>query len=367
MPYSTPLSYEHEEQESATLKWIILFIVLSLVVHALLLVTIIILSKHIPAPKLESTASTPTVALSLIPPPPVPAAPPKKIFMMTPAQKNAKHKETLVESANDDELASQSKKSRKDDTIMPDVVSKDNHPASLDSSPNAPQTQKPEGPTTPPTPKQQQAKPQPPTPQQPQQPPQPKAQPSKTPPQPTKTPPPPTPAPTPSKTPPPPAVDANGLPVLPMLNAPTMAPQTTANAQAQQQTAPPPSIPAVPANMAGMAGISGQPTPESMKTELGAYKAQFYAAVGSQWYSRLSPDKIQLIGVGSVRVHYTIYADGTIKTWVIQSEASNSSMSILLPLSENSIRAVSPFKPFSPAMQKEVGDSYSDDFTFSIY
>jgi hypothetical protein len=26
-----------------------------------------------------------------------------------------------------------------------------------------------------------------------------------------------------------------------------------------------------------------------------------------------------------------------------------------------------PFKPFSPAMVKEVGDSYTDDFSFSVY
>jgi hypothetical protein len=123
----------------------------------------------------------------------------------------------------------------------------------------------------------------------------------------------------------------------------------------------------VPANLQGLAGISGQPSPEAMKTELGAYKAQFYAAVGSQWYSRLTPDKLQLIGVGNVRVHYTIYKDGTIKTWVVQSEASNSSGTLLLPLSVEAIRAVSPFHPFPPGMIKIVGDSYSDDFTFSIY
>ena len=247
---------------------------------------------------------------------------------------------------------------------MPDMVSKD-HSSSMQASQASPPTPKAQSQTTPPAPKPDQAKPQPPTPPQA---PQPKADPQKTKPMDATKPPPPKVTPAPTKTPPQPAFDENGLPVLPALSAPTMAPQTTTSTQQQQQVAtslPVPQI--VPANMQGLAGMSGQPTPEAMKTALGAYKARFYAAVGSQWYSKLTPDKIQLIGVGSVLVHYTIYKDGTIKTWVVANEANNSSSTILLPISETSIRAVSPFIPFPPAMEKEVGDSYSDSFTFSIY
>jgi len=357
------MPYEQDEQDSATIKWIILFVVLSLLAHVVLLFCIIFLSKHIPAPKLESPEQAPTTTITLVQPPQAPPAP-KPIFMTTAEQKNAPHKLTQVQSDKDSQLASLSKTTRKD-SIMPDNVSQDQHSSSLQSSPSSPQV-KAQDQNTPPTPAKDQAKPQPQQPPQPEQPPQPKAE-KPTPPNPTKTPPPPNPAPTPPKT-PPPQFDANGLPVLPQIAAPTVAPQNSATqAQRQQRASVAPAMPIVPMNMKGLAGISGQPSPEAMKTPLGLYKAQFYAAVGSQWYSRLTPDKIQLIGVGNVRVHYTIYKDGAIKTWVVSSEASNSSSPILLPLSEESIRAVSPFHPFSEAMIKEVGDSYSDDFTFSIY
>jgi len=362
MPYSAPLAYEDHEHDAATPKWVVIFILLSILTHALIIATFILLSRHLPVPKMEPTASSPTVSLTLVQPPPAPPQP-KHIFMPTPAQANAQHKDALVESDHDTRLASQSKTARKPDTIMPDVVSKATHATSLDSSPSSPPTQKPQGPVTPPTQQAKQA-PTPPQPPQPQQPPQPKAQPQKTPPSPSTQPPPPTPAPTPQpKTPPPPAVDANGLPVLPMLNAPTMAPQTSASQQ--PQTAPPPVMPIVPANLQGMAGISGQPTPEAMKTDLGQYKARFYQAVGSRWYSKLTPQQIQLIGVGSVDIQYTIFPDGTITTKVLQS--GGGSMQILLTISRTSILETSPFLPFPPSMLKDYPNGYTDDFSFSIY
>jgi hypothetical protein len=354
------MSYEQEDQDAISLKWIVIFVLLSLLAHALLIVGMILLSKHIPTPRLEPKAQDPTVALTLVQPPPVAA--PKPIFMVTPDQKNTKPHQSQVQSDHDTKLASKSKTDRKNDTIMPDVVSPDKHASSLQSSPSAPPSQKQESPATPPTPAKEQAKP---TPPQPQQPPQPKADPSKTPPQQSKTPPPPTPAPTPPKVPPPPAVDANGLPVLPALSAPPMAaPTATTAAQQAQQAAPPPTMPVVPANVEGRAGMSGAPTPDAMKTELGAYKARFYNAVGSRWYQKVG-QQMQLIGVGRVHVQYTIYKDGTITTQVL--DTGGGSMQILLTISVNSIRECSPFYPFSDAMIKQVGDSYTDDYWFSVY
>jgi outer membrane biosynthesis protein TonB len=358
------MSYETEDQDSTTAKWVVLFVVLSLLAHAILLIAIVFLSKHIPAPSIPQQEPAPTTTIQLIQPPP--QAAPKTIFMPTHPQKDVPPpKNSLVESDNNTKLSSESKTSRKPDTIMPDIVSPAKHSSSMDTSPSAPPTKAQDSQTTPPAPKPDEAKPQP-QPPTPPQPPQPKPDPSKTPPTPDKAPPAPKPTPAPPAKTPPPPVDENGLPVLPAINAQTLAPQTSSTQQAQV-AAPPPSMAIVPANLQGMAGISGQPSPEAMKTALGAYKARFYAAVGSQWYSKLSPSQLQLIGVGSVCVHYTIYKDGTIRTWVVSSEASNSSSPILLPLSESSIRAVSPFIPFPPAMVKQVGDSYSDDFTFSVY
>lgn len=368
MPYSAPMPYQRDDQDATTVRWVVLFVLLSLVAHALFILVLLFLSKHIPSPRMDLHPVPPTVSLTLIPPPQPVAAPPppKHIFMPTPAQKNALHKETLVESDHDTQLASHSKAPRKPDSMMPDVVSKTDKASSLESSPSAPPTQKPEAATTPPTPKQEQAKPSP-TPPQPQQPPQPKTEAQKPqPPQPTTKPPPPNPTQTPpTQVQPPPAVDENGLPVLPMLNAPTLAPQTSASAQAAQMAAPPPMMPIVPANVQGRAGMSGQPTPAAMKTDLGAYKAQFYAAVGSRWYQKLDPLTLQTIGVGTVRIQYTISPDGIVTYRVLDS--GGGSMTILCTISQNSIRDTSPFLKFPDSMLKQFPNGYTDEFSFSIY
>ncbi len=110
--------------------------------------------------------------------------------------------------------------------------------------------------------------------------------------------------------------------------------------------------------------MSGQPSPEAMKTDLGQYKARFYQAVGSRWYPQIS-QSMQLIGVGSVRIQYTIMPDGTITTKIL--EGGNGSMQILLYASLGAIRGCSPFLPFPPSMLKDYPNGYTDDFSFSIY
>ncbi len=95
MPASTPMPYHDDEQDS-TLKWVILFVALSLLAHALLLIGIIFLSKHVPSPRLEPQEATPATSITLIQPPP--QAAPKPIFMNTPDdQKNVPHKEKQIQ------------------------------------------------------------------------------------------------------------------------------------------------------------------------------------------------------------------------------------------------------------------------------
>ena len=332
--------------------------------HALFLLTIIFLSKHIPAPKLEPQTTATPVAITIIPPPPVALPPkPKPIFMTTPKQPNAPHKDALVQSDNDAKLASQTKKPRNPNSIMPDVESPDKHASSLQASQSAPPAKQQDAQTTPPSAKADPSK-APPTPPTPPTPPQPKTEPTKTPPQPEKVPPPPKPAPTPPKVPPPPELDENGLPVLAPLVASTITPQAPAN-QPQQQYTPPPMPNIVPANVQGMAGIEGQPSPAAMKTDLGMYIAKFYRAVGSRWYSQLDPMKIQTIGVGTVRIQYTITPEGIVSYKVL--DRGGGSMQTLLTISILSIQGVSPFDPFPPSMLKDYPNGYTDDFTFSIY
>jgi hypothetical protein len=112
-------------------------------------------------------------------------------------------------------------------------------------------------------------------------------------------------------------------------------------------------------------GISGQPSAEEMKTELGAYKARLHQAVASYWYMDIaSPMRMQMIGTGSVTVQYTIKADGIITAHVMDHQAG--SVALLSTISVRSILKCSPFIPFSASLQQQIGNSYTDSFTFAV-
>jgi outer membrane biosynthesis protein TonB len=342
----------YEEPESSTTKWVIIFVLLSLLAHAVIITAILLITVFMPPPKIVVPEPTsPTINLSLLPP--VPAAPKKPIFIPTTPQANVKHKQQLVESANDTELQSKSKTARAPDSILPDVTGKEHQP-NLNSSPNVQTPQKPEVSSTPPIPRQ--AKPEKPTPPQPnpQQGQQPPTQPA-----------PPLPKPTPPKPVPPqkapPQVDANGFPVLPPINAPTLAPQNSA----AQPLAPAPSQPQQAASVHGALGRQGDNSPAAMATELGKYKQYVYSVVGSYWYPGINKS-FQILPVGMVDIQFTIHSDGTISD-VVVLQGNEPNLQLLMSISKNALVAPAPFKPFSDAMIKEVGDSYTDDFTFSVY
>jgi len=121
----------------------------------------------------------------------------------------------------------------------------------------------------------------------------------------------------------------------------------------------------VPADVQGRAALSGNPSPDAMATELGKYKAIVYRAVGSRWYPKIN-DQLQVLSVGSVRVQYTIYSTGRVETKVL--DGGSATLESLLSISRNSIIESAPLPPFSPALLKELStDSFTDDFTFSIY
>jgi hypothetical protein len=355
MPYQDP--------EETTTKWVVIFVLASLLVHALIALVIILMSLYLPPDKLDlETPQNPEVSLSLLPPPP---AQQQRPFMLTPPQPNAAPRNTTVESDNDANLASQSHQSRNPDSVMPDVTSHQAHPNSLQQSPNSPSKQKPQPAKTATTP--QKAQPQK---TQPAATPQPKPSPAKS----QQNPPPtnpgtaPKPSPTPSKMPPPKPVqyNPNGLPVLPALDAQPLEPTTSATAtQNAQPAVPDPLMQQVPADLEGKAGVSGAPSPDAMKTALGAYKAIVYRAVGSRWYTKID-QHFGTIGVGLVHIQFTINSDGTVTTKVL--DPGNASQQQLLSISQNSIIEAAPFPPFSSAMLKELGtDSYTDDYTFSVY
>ncbi len=347
----------YEDPESSPVRWVLIFILLSLLAHAIIFAVIILITRFMPVPKLVVPPPA-TTTLTITPPPPALAQPKKPIFIPTAPEANVPHKIQQVESANDHDLTSKSKVARNPESIMPDVTGK-THRADLNSSPNVQAPEKPEVSSTPPVPKQ--AKPEKPTP------PQPKPQTAQvTPPRPPQPAPKPTPPAPPQKT--PPQVDPlTGLPLLPPINAPTLAPPDSA----QPVTPPTPSQEQQATSVHGALGRNADNSPAAMATALGKYKQKVYLAVGSRWYPKVDKS-FQLIGPGTVDIQFTIHSDGRVETKVL--DAGNSSMQTLLSISINSIREAAPFDPFPPEMVKELiseqggdGSTYTDDFSFSVY
>jgi len=336
----------YHEPEDKTLKWLLIFIALSLLLHAVIFALFFLLSRVVPPPKFDipPPQKENKIALSLLPPPPAP----KPIFIPTQPQANAPHVKRPVESAHDTELRSQAKTAHDPNSIMPEIEGK-KHSPDMRNSPEVKAPKTPQPSTTPPTPHQAQpTKPSPPTPQ-PQM-----AQQV----QPRPLPPPPKPAP-PKPTPPQPQIDPNtGLPVLAPISAPTLAPQTQS-----QPLAPAPSQQATAGSAHGSLGRAGDTSPAAMATDLGKYKQYIYEVVGSYWYPAIN-QRFGTIGVGSVHIQFTINKDGTLSDVRV---LDGNNLLILRDISVNSLRSPAPFKPFSPQMIKEVGDSYTDDFSFSVY
>ena len=348
----------YEEPESSSTKWVLTFVLLSLLAHAVIIIALLLITIFLPPPKVTLPAPPPATTLTLESLPP---APPKQkpLFVPTKPQANVTPTKQRIESANDTKLTSKNQVARDPNSLLPDVTGKP-HSSDLNDSPAVKAPPKPEVSSTPPTPKQ--ATPQKPTPPQPN--PNQGKQPTTKPAQPTKPAPPTPPQPKPT-----PQVDANGFPVLPPINAPTLAPPDSAAPAAS----PAPSQREQAANSHGAIGLSGDNSPAAMSSVLGKYRQKVYAAVGSVWDVKVD-SALQLLGVGEVRVQYTIYADGTVETKVLDPGGAN--LQNLLSISINSIREAAPYDKFDdyPGLREAIikeqggdGSSYTGDFTFSIY
>jgi len=337
----------YREPEDKTLKWLMIFIALSLLLHAILFTAIFFFSRYVPAPKfaMPEPPKENKIALTLLPPPPAP----KTVFIPTQPQANAPHVIRPIESANDTQVASRSKSARAPDSILPDVQGKKNAP-DMRNSPEVRTQKTPQPSTTPPTPRQ--AQPQTPSPPTPQPQMAQRVQPRPLPPQPKPAPPKP---PQPQQQ----QIDPNtGLPVLPPINAQTMAPQNQS-----QPLAPAPSQQQVAGDSRGAIASRDDTSPAAMATDLGKYKQYVYSVVGSYWRNGIN-DKVSLIGVGVVTIRFTIHSDGTL-TDVYVREGNQYLM--LRDVSRNALVAPAPFKPFSQAMIKQVGDSFTEEYNFQIY
>jgi len=363
--------------------WLMIFVLLSLLTHALIFLLVVLIALFGPKPKLDlNPTANPSVSLELEPPPPkplVPAAPPtppprpKNVFMPTQPDAGATPKPSPIISDNDTRLKSQSQKARAPDSVLPDVTAKNLPTHQLNDTQLSTQEQKPAAatPPTPPTP------PQPPQPPAQQAPPQQLTTDQPVPPQDQPMQNPPTQEPTDPNSLKPslrplqarPDFDPNGLPVLPALNAPTLAPRTAVKPTPQNQTArtaqPPPNFQMSKADTSGSAGVNGEASPAAMATELGRYKAKIYRAVGSRWYAKVNA-QLQIMPVGMVHITYTVHSDGRLEI-TGDPDANNAQVMLLHSISYQAMIEAAPFDAFSESMKRDVGESFTDDFTFSIY
>jgi outer membrane biosynthesis protein TonB len=352
--------------EPATRKrWLIALILFSLLVHALIVIAIVFVNRH--TQKWEPPANpdqAPQVNLVLAPPPT--PAPHQPEFIPTEPQANAPHQDEPLISDNDVQLRSKNRTARDENSPLPDVTGHKDRSFDLHTQAPSPLVK---------------SNPSPPSPTQPKEQPQQQKTAQRPPNKATKPEPPDPNAINPTDNPEKgkdatkdkevaEQYDPNGLPVLPAINAPTIQPQTpqTQLVPQTQRAAPPRSVPSFAvyqSDVSGQAGAPGDNSPAAMATDLGRYKAKVYRAVGARWYEKVA-GQLQVLGVGSVHVSYTIYKDGTL-TITADPDGANPSLMLLHSISINAMTEAAPFDAFSPAMIKEVGDSFTDDFSFSIY
>jgi hypothetical protein len=352
-------------EPSAPKWWLIALILFSLLAHVLIVLAFVFIGRHTPKWKdLAKDAPPPEVTLTLAQPPPLPLQRPT--FIPTEPDPNAPKQNSPLISDNESALKSRDQATRKANVPLPDVKG---HPHASDLREKPPSPASKPQPATPPTPKSQQQPPQP--------------NPAK--PNPATKPEPPTPTQAhPSDNPEktagkqdvkrpvqPQPENPDGLPVLPPIPAPTIAqesPQTVQIQQVQRKAAPQsaPSFAVHQTDVSGQAGAPGDNSPSAMATDLGRYKAKVYRAVGSRWYAKIGDQQMQVLGVGTVHISYRIYADGHMEI-LGDPDGHTPSLMMLHSISLNSMTEAAPFEPFSDKMKKEVGESYTDDFSFSIY
>jgi hypothetical protein len=343
-------------------RWLIGLILFSLLVHALIVLAIVLINRH--TPKWQPTVpdeKPPEVNLVLAPPPP--PAGHKPDFIPTEPQQNTPPQKAPFISDNDNRLQSHNRTSRNKEAPVPDVTGHKDHSLDLHSQAPSPLVKSNPSPPAPKEPKPQKEKPAP----------KPNQATKPAPPNPNVVKPDENPAKGTAESKEKPSdqqYDPNGLPVLPALNAPTLQPQTQQTELVPQtrQAAPPRSVPSFAvyqSDVTGQAGAQGDNSPAAMATDLGRYKAKVYRAVGALWYNKVN-NQLQVLGVGTVHISYTIYSDGTLRI-TADPDGGNPALMLLHSLSINSMTEAAPFDHFSDAMRKQVGDSYTDDFSFSIY
>jgi hypothetical protein len=106
----------------------------------------------------------------------------------------------------------------------------------------------------------------------------------------------------------------------------------------------------------------------SRATPVGRYKSKLYREVGSRWNQEIDrrggPSTLPL---GSVRIAFTVKHTGEITDIRVVSRSASNNIVALENLCLYAIRATSPFEPFDKDVREQLGDSYREEFTFTIY
>ncbi len=108
-------------------------------------------------------------------------------------------------------------------------------------------------------------------------------------------------------------------------------------------------------------GSPPAPIPQPKNDALSRYKHIVYQAVGSHWFPAI--DRLSgSIPPGKVHLSFTIHSDGNISDITI---LGGKDQTALANLSINALHDSAPYAPFDADLRKQVGDKYTDDFTFT--
>ncbi|MCS7063165.1 MAG: hypothetical protein NZM04_03810 [Methylacidiphilales bacterium] len=106
----------------------------------------------------------------------------------------------------------------------------------------------------------------------------------------------------------------------------------------------------------------------SRASPVGRYKNRLYQEVGSRWNQEIDrrggPSTLPL---GSVRIAFTVRHTGEITDIRVVSRSASNNIIALENLCLYALRASSPFEPFDPQVRQQLGDSFQEEFTFTIY
>jgi hypothetical protein len=100
----------------------------------------------------------------------------------------------------------------------------------------------------------------------------------------------------------------------------------------------------------------------STNVEVVNYKRYTREVLQPIWYREMKTNESSL-WFGKVSIHCTVHSDGTLSDLVV---TVGESTGLMKTVSRQALLDSAPFRPFSPAMVKAAGNSYADDFVFTV-